>query len=103
MESNTILRQYMVEFDVPYPLTDEFLDLITDQKSAIDELFISGKMLSYTVSLDRKKVWAIFLADEESELVTYIDYLPMTGYMDYNYREIMFHNTVHLMPAMSLN
>ena len=103
MDDNKILKQYMVEFDVPYPLSDEILDMIPDQKVAIDELFTSGKMLSYTLSLDRRKVWAIFLADQESELIALIDHLPMTSYMDFDYREIMFHNTVHLMPAMSLN
>ena len=103
MDSNKVLKQYMVEFDVPYPLTDELLDLIPEQKTAIDELFASGKMLSYTLSLDRTRVWAIFLADQESELISFIDYLPMTSYMDFDYHEIMFHNTVHLIPAMSLN
>ncbi len=93
----------MVEFDVPYPLTEEILDMIPEQKVAIDELFAGGKMLSYTLSLDRTKVWAIFLADQESELLAFIDRLPMTSYMDFDYHEIMFHNTVHLMPAMSLN
>lgn len=103
MEDNKVLKQYMVEFDVPYPLTDDILDLIPDQKEAIDELFTSGKMLSYTLALDRTRVWAIFLAEQESELISYIDYLPMTSYMDFDYKEIMFHNTAHLMPAMSLN
>ena len=79
------------------------LDLIPEQKTAMDELFTSGKLLSYTVALDRSKLWAIFLAEEESELISYIDHFPMTSYMDFDYKEIMFHNTVHLMPTMSLN
>ena len=103
MGNNKIPKQYMVVFNVPYPITDDILDLIPDQKIAIDELFTSGKILSYTLSLDRSKVWAIFMADQESELFSFIDRLPLTSHMDFNYHEIMFHNTVHLMPAMSLN
>ena len=103
MGNNKIPKQYMVVFNVPYPITDDILDLIPDQKIAIDELFTSGKILSYTLSLDRSKVWAIFMADQESELLSFIDRLPLTSYMDFDYHEIMFHNTVHLMPAMSLN
>ena len=102
-QSNEFLRQYMVEFDIPQPLTDDFLEMIPDQRSVIDRLFTDGKLLSYTVAADRKRVWAVIIAESESELLSYIDMLPMTSYMDYDYNELMFYNTVHLMPAMSLN
>ena len=97
------MKQYMVEFDVPIPLTDSFLDLIPDQREILDLYFSEGKLLSYTVASDRSRVWAVFIAESESELLSYIDDLPMTPYMDYDYNELMFYNTVHLMPAMSLN
>ncbi len=93
----------MVEFDIPQPLTEDFLDIIPDQRTVIDRLFTDGKLLSYTVASDRTRVWAVMIAESESELLSYIDRLPMTPYMDYDYNELMFHNTVHLMPAMSLN
>lgn len=102
-QSNEFLRQYMVEFDIPQPLTEDFLDIIPDQRTVIDRLFTDGKLLSYTVASDRTRVWAVMIAESESELLSYIDRLPMTPYMDYDYNELMFHNTVHLMPAMSLN
>ena len=103
MENDKLLKQYMVIFNIPSPLSEEMLDLIPEQRAAMDELFTTGKLLSYTVSLDRSKLWAIFLAEEESELFSYIDRFPMTSFMDFDYKEIMFHNTVHLMPMMSLN
>ena len=102
-KNNQFMKQYMVEFDVPIPLTESFLDLIPAQREALDIYFSEGKLLSYTVASDRSRVWAVFIAESESELLTYIDDLPMTAYMDYDYSELMFYNTVHLMPAMSLN
>ena len=102
-QNNEFLKQYMVEFDVPDPLTEEFLDIIPQQRDVLDALFSEGKLLSYTVSADRSRVWAVMIAESESELLTYIDELPMTPYMDYDYSELMFYNTVHLIPAMSLN
>lgn len=101
--NNDFLKQYMVEFDIPQPLTDDFLEMIPDQRSVIDNLFTDGKLLSYTVASDRTRVWAVMIAESESELLSYIDMMPMTPYMDYDYNELMFYNTVHLMPAMSLN
>ena len=93
----------MVEFEVPQPITEDILSLIPDQREAIDMMFSEGKLLSYTVASDRTRVWAVMLAESESELIMNIDELPLTPYMDYDYSELMFYNTVHLMPAMSLN
>lgn len=93
----------MVEFAVPFPLTAEFVSLIPRQRESVDKLFTAGKMLSYSLSLDRTKLWAILIASEEAELIRLLDTLPMTPYMDYNYSELMFHNSVYLLPAMSLN
>jgi len=102
-QNNDLLMQYMVEFDVPRPVLEEILDLVPDQRNILDDLFASGKLLSYTVSVDKTKIWAVMIAESESELLTYIDELPMTPYMDYDYYELMFYNTVHFMPSMSLN
>ncbi len=100
---NEFLKQYMVEFDVPQPITEDFLNMIPEQRASLDDLFASGKLLSYTVAADRSRVWAVMIAESESELLAYIDELPMTPYMDFDYNELMFYNTVHLLPAMSLN
>ena len=103
MEQNDIhLKQYMVEFDVPQ-LTEFLLQMVPDQRATIDEMMVKGKMISYSLSMNREKVWSLMLAQNESELIQLIDELPMTPYMDYDYKELMFHNTVHLIPAMSLN
>lgn len=103
MENAKLLKQYMVIFDLPSPFGEDMLDLVPEQKAAMDDLFEDGRLLSYTVALDRSQMWAIMLAEEESQLISYIDNFPMTNYMDFDYKEIMFHNTVHLMPSMSLN
>ena len=102
-KNSEMVFQYMVEFQVPPLLTDEMLALIPDQQEQVNKLFIQGKMLSYSLSVDRSKLWAVFIAGSESELINHIDSLPMTYLMDYNYHELMFHNTVHLIPSMSLN
>jgi hypothetical protein len=97
------IKKYMVEFDVPVPFPEDLEVMISDQRLAVHELFLSEKLLTYTLSLDRTKIWAIFLAQSESELLYAIDTLPMTGYMNYNYVELMFHETIQHIPSMSLN
>jgi len=102
-QNNDLLKQYMVEFEVPSPLSEEFLNMIPAQRASLDSLFSRGKLLTYTVAADRSRVWGVLVASTESELLSYLDELPMTTYMDYDYYELMFYNTVHLMPAMSWN
>lgn len=96
-------KKYMVEFMVPFPFPIELESMIPDQRLAVHKLFIDGKMLNYTLAQDRSKLWAIFFADSESELLSFIHELPMSDYMDYNYTELMFHEAVQHLPAMSLN
>lgn len=104
METNSshIVKQYMVDFSVP-PLTEDLMELVPEQRDYLENFFTQGKLLSYSFSLDQTKLWAVMMAASESELILLIDKLPMTPYMDYNYHELMLHNTVHLMPSMSLN
>lgn len=93
----------MVVFDVPLPVTEEIISLIPDQRAAVNRLFTNGKMILYTLSNDRSKLWAVFLAESESELLTLIDKLPISSYMDFSYHDLMFFQSSQLLPAMSLN
>jgi len=101
-QSNDII-QYMVEFRVPDPITQEIISLIPDQREVVETLFTGGKLVIYSLAQDRSKLWAIFVASSESELLNLIDRLPLSSYMDYDYHQLMFHQSVQLLPALSLN
>ena len=100
MEEN---KQYMVEFDVYYQIDGDFEAKIPSQRNAISLLFEQGKLLSYSLSKERTKLWGVFLVSSESELIQLIEKLPLTPYMDYDYSELLFHNGLSLIPSMSLN
>ena len=103
MAQNSEQTQYMVEFKVPNPITPEIISLIPEQRKVVENLFAGGKMIIYTLAEDRSKLWAIFLASSESELLQQIDRLPISAYMDFNYHQLMFYQSVQLLPALSLN
>ncbi len=96
-------KQYMVEFDVYYQIDGEFEAKIPKQRNAISRLFEQKKLLAYSLSKERTKLWGVFLVSSESELIQIIEKLPLTPYMDYDYSELMFHNGLSLIPSMSLN
>lgn len=103
MPQNSEHIQYMVEFIVPYPITEEIISMIPEQRAVVEKLFTGGKLVIYSLAEDRSKLWAIFVASTESELLKLIDRLPLSSYMEYNYNQLMFHQSVQLLPALSLN
>jgi muconolactone delta-isomerase len=96
-------KQYIVEFTIIDPFDDEIEKLIPGQRMAVFKLFQNGILHSYTLSLDRKRLWAVFSADSESELVRILSNMPMHNLMDYDYTELMFHNSASYLPAVSMN
>ena len=97
-----MIYKYMIEFELP-PFNMEMQDLIPQQRMVVDRLFNQGVLITYTLAADRSKLWVVLQADNESELLTYIDSFPMTMYCDYTYNEVMFHDASHFIPSISLN
>ncbi len=97
------LYQFMVEFDVP-ELTDDMMALIPEQRLRIDDLFNDRKLLSYALSMDRSKVWATVLAEDETEVIETVESLPMTYLMEYEICILAFNEiSKPMLPAFSLN
>ncbi len=92
----------MVIFDIP-ELNDEMMRLIPDQRRVVNELLIEQQILSYSLAKDMKSLWTIITAESESELIMIIDKMPITPYVYYDYKELVFHNTIQGLPAVSLN
>ena len=96
-------KQYMVEFTILDPYNEELEKLIPMQQDRVSKLFQAGVILAYTLKLDRSKLWGVFTANSESELVKVLSDLPMHNFMDYDYSELMFHNSANQIPSVSLN
>lgn len=96
--------KFMVEFEIPEVLDTEFYNLIPNQRLKVAQYFDQNILSSYTLSQDRTKLWAIFLAKSTNELEELINNLPLTKYMQYEISELMFHEThERILPHFSLN
>jgi len=96
------MYNYMVEFKLP-ELNKEIQEAIPKQRATVDKLFYRDVLLSYMLSSDRYKLWAVFKVDSESELLTYIEALPLTRYCDYDYSELYFYDSATFVPTASMN
>jgi muconolactone delta-isomerase len=98
------MSQFMVEFALPAEMDEEFMNKIPAQRSKVNELMESGKMLSYSLSADRQKLWCILKVDSELEVMELIADFPLIKYMEPTINELMFHNMVAArIPLFSLN
>ncbi len=95
--------KYMVEVFLSDVIDDDYTDLIEAQREHVSDLFNVGKLISYTLAEDRSRLWAVILANSESELVSIIDGMPLSPYVEYDYCPLLFHESIHLIPSMSLN
>ncbi len=96
--------QYMVDFNLPTILSEDFLKLIPYQRTKVNKLFREGKLINYALSLDHSKMWAVVEASSEAEVEDLLQELPLTRFMDFNINMLTFYNAVNGdSPVFSLN
>ncbi|GMU85851.1 MAG: hypothetical protein AMXMBFR48_10930 [Ignavibacteriales bacterium] len=94
----------MVDIDLPETITEEYMSLIPRQREQVNRLMLEGKINSYTLSLDRTKLWIILSAKSDSDVFRLLAAFPMRRYMDAKIVELAFHNTITTaFPQISLN
>ncbi|MFN0212951.1 MAG: muconolactone Delta-isomerase family protein [Saprospiraceae bacterium] len=102
MDNN--LNQYMVDFTLPAELPEEFVNKIPQQRNLVNRLLTEGKILNYALSLENSKLWVVFAAQSEAELMEMVHRLPLTRYMKVRVNELTFYNSVNAyVPAFSVN
>lgn len=95
---------FMVDFTLPHALSDEFMSLIPYQSTMVKSLFSEGKLVNYALSLENAKLWAIFSANSELEVMDLIADLPLTKFMKVEISMLTFFNSEHeTMPSFSMN
>lgn len=96
--------QYMVDFKLPSILSEEFMDLVPFQRMAVNKLFEEGKIVSYALSLENSRLWGIFVANSELQVMDILSDLPLTPFMKVEISLLTFYNdTKTQVPKFSLN
>ena len=104
MDDINIYHQYMVDIELPETLTPEFMALIPEQRAVTNELMNDGSIASYTLALDRSRLWVIMVAESEKEVKELLDTMPIMPYSRPTIHELMFHeNATRDLPRISLN
>lgn len=94
---------YMVEFDLPEALIEEFSARISEQQKQIDLMMTKGIVQSYSLSQNRSKLFLVAGADSEFEIMRLISTLPLSNFMIPSIMPLMFHCATQTARAASLN
>ena len=100
---NDIL-QFMVDFTLPSIITERFSSRIPEQRALVNQYFEEGKLVTYGVSLETGRCWAVFNAETETEADDLARELPLTKYMSYKVSVLTFMNVLTArVPSFSVN
>ena len=94
----------MADISLPEEFTQKFVSLIPAQRAMVNRLLEEGTIRSYSLALDRSKLWVVLLAESEDQAEELLDSFPIMEYCSYHLSELMFHDMVsHELPRISLN
>jgi hypothetical protein len=94
----------MIDIELPGTITDEFASLIPFQRARVNLLMFEGKISSYSLSMDRSRLWVVVNAASEDDAYSIIASFPIFHFVQFKLHELMFHNGVRLLdPQFSLN
>ena len=93
----------MVEIKFSSDFTPEFMSLVPEQRAYANEAMQKNIISSYTLCLERGKLWTIINKDTEEKVAKEIEKFPMADYFTYDMFALTFNNQVMALPHISLN
>jgi len=99
------MAAYMFQFELSTPFTEEMAAVIPRQRELVNQLFVEGRLLAYSVSQLRTAIWCVMSAESEQEALEVVATFPLHPYFtDVMCHPLLFHNTVPAsLPDISLN
>lgn len=98
------MKTFMFSIKLPTELTKEFLSLIPKQRTKIDKLMEEGKVIQYSLSLDRSHLWMTVAANSEKKAMDVFYTFPLVDFMRPTIFELAFHNSIsNQLPKLIMN
>ena len=98
------MNDYFIDIDLPHHFDQTFMALIPEQRAFINKMMNKGVISSYSLSMDRTKLWVTIKANTESEVEKLFGEFPLYEYMHGAIIPLMFHQGVNVaLPQPSLN
>ncbi len=98
------MNEYMICITLPDTFTEEFISLIPEQRTYINNLMHKGIVTGYSLALDRSRLWVTMLRQSEVEVEQTLITFPLYKFFRYEIYELAFCNEPILsLPLVSMN
>ena len=98
------LHDFMANIALPSDPPEEFFSLIQAQRVHIDTMIRKGVITSYSLSLDRSRLWVTLRAHSKEDAAEMVANFPLITWMEIEIQPLMFRETADaLMFPVSLN
>jgi muconolactone delta-isomerase len=98
------MAEFMIDITLPEDLEEDFLAKIPAQRTMVNRLMLKGIVTSYSLSMDRGKLWITMDASSKQEIIRQLNAFPLIDYFTYHIYTLVFHNTpVMKVPPFSIN
>ncbi|MFM2225148.1 MAG: hypothetical protein RJA07_1350 [Bacteroidota bacterium] len=96
---------YLITFILPDVMDESFIQTIPMHRAKVNSLIEAGVIKSYSVSINRDKLWMVLEATDENHVERIIQSLPLHEYLnDFTIDVLMFSLTANTeLPFISLN
>ncbi len=95
---------YLFQIELP-PFSEELVAVIPMHRLAIDKMFAEGRILSYSVSMNRNMIWCVLNTEDEAQAMEKVLSMPLYSFfIDVTCTPLLFHNTLpSSLPGIVLN
>jgi muconolactone delta-isomerase len=95
---------YMIDMRLPEVLDQELMDLVPQQRAFVNRLFQAGRMITYSLSLEKGRLWAIMKAESHLEILEMLSTMPIAPFVESEICPLTFHQAATFMaPRFSVN
>jgi muconolactone delta-isomerase len=98
------MAEFMIDISLPEDLDEDFIAKIPEQRVMVNRLMVKGIVTSYSLSVDRGKLWITMEASSKQEIIRQLNVFPLIDYFTYQIHLLAFHNApVMKVPPFSIN
>jgi hypothetical protein len=95
---------FLVHITLPDIFTQKFYDLIPRQREIINDLLEKRIVLSYSLDMERKNVWAFIDANNENQVMDLLSTFPIIKYVRVTIHELAFYDAAPItLPDLIMN
>ena len=95
---------FLVHITLPEVFTGEIYELIPQQRTLINDLMEKRVVLSYSLDMVRRNIWAFVEARDQEHLMSILSTFPIIAHVGLHIHELAYHDSAPLsLPDLIMN